>query len=169
MVISFLCTAHYCTPPTFVVFSIHTLIIAAEMLFAVTSAEFTTPSAAFAYCLIWVFPIEAFPQLLMAPVFHGLFHQAMPSTPSPKQCPDKSNEVNSWPSTWIIVICFLSAAAAAVQTAMYGIDKSRKKVPSLAFLKSTHQHIIALQKRATHTLGCPTQAGFLYLQLFDLI
>ena len=70
MVISCLRTPHYgprppLGPPPSPFFSIHTLIIAAEMLFAVSPTEFTTPSTAFAYCLIWTFPIENVPQLLM--------------------------------------------------------------------------------------------------------
>lgn len=35
------------------------------MLFAVSCPEFTAPSAAFAYCLIWAFVIETFPHQLI--------------------------------------------------------------------------------------------------------
>ena len=83
--------------------SIHTLIIASEMLFAVTSTEFTTPSTAFAYLLIWTFPIEAVPQLLMACVLQGCYSPPpLPSPPSRQQCPDKNDEVNSWPPDWLV-------------------------------------------------------------------
>lgn len=61
---------HASLPPFF---GFHTLIIAAEMLFAVTSTKFTTPSTVFAYCLLWIFPIEAVPQWLMISVFHGRY------------------------------------------------------------------------------------------------
>lgn len=87
-------------PPSLPFFSIHTLIIPTEMLFAVTAAEFTTPSTAFAYCLIWTFSIETVPQLLMVclaviPPPPSASPSPTPSPPSPQQCPDKSDEVNS--------------------------------------------------------------------------
>lgn len=76
------------------------LIISTEMLSAVTAAEFTPPSAVFAYCLIWIFPIETVPQQLMASVFHGCYS---PSAISPitTQRTDKSNGVNSSPPDWL--------------------------------------------------------------------